>query len=209
MRIRAGSTRLPLWTAGLAALLLTGCAAAGEPPPVATAPGTEQAVRTDDGKPAALLSAHGLHGKDARALIEELDATPVTERSTEFMASIQPDALVISDDTGAQVALPLPTDEFYVSIAPFMEQTHDCFFHSLTTCRGELANQDVDVTVLDDSGTVLVDQTLTTFDNGFVGLWLPRDISGTITLEVDGRTVTDSISTGADDPTCVTTLQLA
>lgn len=29
-------------------------------------------------------------------------------------------------------------DEFYVSVTPYLEQTHDCFFHSRTTCLGEL-----------------------------------------------------------------------
>lgn len=208
-RTRPTTSLSLLLTAGLAALVLTGCSGAGEPSAEATQPATEpQPTASSDSRTEALLSAHELEDKDARQLIEELDATPVAERSTEFMASIKPDVLVISDDSGAQADLPLPADEFYVSIAPFVDQTHDCFFHSLTTCRGELAHEEVDVEIVDDSGTVLVDETLTTFDNGFVGLWLPRDISGTITLEVNGRTVTDSISTGADDPTCVTTLQL-
>ncbi|NLG23287.1 MAG: hypothetical protein GX555_17850 [Actinomycetales bacterium] len=198
---RTRPTALATLGAGLVgALLLTGCSAE----PEAAGPVETRTTAADD----ALLSAHGLPGLDARAVIEQLDATPVAERSTELMASIRPDTLVISDASGAETSLPLPADEFYVSIAPFVDQTHECFFHSLTTCRGELANEVIDVEVIDDAGTVLVDEALTTFDNGFVGLWLPRDISGTITLEHDGRSVTAPIATGPDDPTCVTTLQL-
>ncbi|QDO87584.1 hypothetical protein FNH13_03905 [Ornithinimicrobium ciconiae] len=202
MPSRIRSTALTTVATGLtAALLLTGCS---DEPESATSP----AEATTTARADTLLSAHGLEGKDARTLIDELDATPVAERSSEFMAAIQVDRLVISDGSGATTSLALPTEEFYVSIAPFVDQTHECFFHSLTTCRGELANQAIDVEVIDDSGTVLVDETMTTFDNGFLGLWLPRDISATVTLEANGRTVTDTLSTGADDPTCVTTLQL-
>lgn len=207
---------LPLLTGGLlTAVLLTGCGGTEDTRQAEDAPATTATV--DEGAPPqgetappegeALLAAHGLEGKDARTLIDELDATPVGERSTAFMASIRADTLVVTDGS-TETSLDLPDDEFYVSIAPFVDQTHDCFFHSLTTCRGELANEDIAVEIVDDSGTVLIDEAMTTFDNGFVGLWLPRDVSGTITLELDGRTVTDRISTGAEDPTCVTTLQL-
>lgn len=198
--MRPRPRRSPLTTLGVglvAALVLGACT--GEPEP-STIP---SAAHEQD-----LLSAHGLAGLDARSVIERLDATPVADRSTELMASIRPDSLIVSDASGTETSLAMPAEEFYVSVAPYVDQTHECFFHSLTTCRGELANEHIDVHVVDDAGTVLVDETMTTFDNGFVGLWLPRDITGTITLELDGRTVTGTISTGSDDPTCVTTLQL-
>lgn len=190
----------------LGAALLTGCTNASDP--TKQSDPTEQSDLTPAAESASVLQAHGLDGSDTRALIEQLDATPVDQRSSDFMAQVRPDTLVISDASGAETSLALPDEEFYVSIAPFVEETHECFFHSLTTCRGELAHETIDVTVVDDSGTVLVDEAMTTFDNGFVGLWLPRDITATITLATDDRTVTDRISTGADDPTCLTTLQL-
>lgn len=200
MGLHRWSPRSLLVAATLGAVALTGCSSEPESSELTGAElsGSEE-----------VLEAHGLDGKDARELIDELDSTPVTERSHEFMAQIRPDTLVISDASGAETALDLPGEEFYVSIAPFVEQTHECFYHSLTTCQGELAGEDIEVQVVDDSGTVLVDETMQTFDNGFVGLWLPRDISATVTLQADGRSVTDTISTGADDPTCITTLQLA
>lgn len=104
----------------------------------------------------------------------------------------------------------MPEDEFYVSIAPYRSQTHECYFHSLTTCSGELANTDVHVTVVEaTSGETLLDETLTTYDNGFVGVWLPRGIDATLTVSAEGRTAKKAISTRPDDPTCLTGLQLA
>jgi hypothetical protein len=54
------------------------------------------------------------------------------------------------------------------SVTPYVDQTHDCFHDSLTTCKGELASADVQVQIVDRTNDkVLVDETLTTFENGF------------------------------------------
>lgn len=58
------------------------------------------------------------------------------------------------------------------------------------------------------SGKTILDQTLTTYDNGFVGIWLPRGIDATLTVSDEGRTAKQDISTRPDDPTCLTGLQL-
>ncbi|MCT1858190.1 CueP family metal-binding protein, partial [Micrococcus luteus] len=149
------------------------------------------------------------HGR-LHEIITRLDSTKVTDRSSEFIASIEPDQLVLTDDQNNQTTVPMPEDEFYVSIAPYRSQTHECYFHSLTTCTGELANTDVHVTVVEaTSGETLLDETLTTYDNGFVGVWLPRGIDATLTVSAEGRTAKKAISTRPDDPTCLTGLQLA
>lgn len=76
-------------------------------------------------------------------------------------------------------------------------------------CRGELRNEDVTARVASETdGTVLVQETVRTQDNGFVGFWLPADQTATLTLEHEGRTASTPITTGADAPTCLTTLQL-
>jgi hypothetical protein len=178
-------------------LALTGCAAA----PVVSAP----TVSAESGN---LLAENDLNGLNAKQIIERLDSLPVTERSQGFFASIRPDSLIVSDQGGREVSLPMPENEFYVSVAPYVTQTHDCFFHSLTTCLGELQNEEVQVTIINADGAVLVDGSYRTFSNGFLGFWLPRDISATITLEHNGQSVTAPLSTSVDDPTCVTTLQL-
>ncbi|MGW6694865.1 CueP family metal-binding protein [Rhodococcus sp. NPDC054953] len=165
---------------------------------------------TPSAAPAAnVLAAHGLDGLDGRELIERLDTLPVAERPNDLLASVRPDAVVVSDPDGFETSVPLPADEFYVSIAPYATRTHDCYFHSLTTCLGELRDEPIRVRVTDPAnGAVLVDRTTRTYDNGFIGLWLPKGIDADLLVESGGRSGRTTIGTGADDPTCVTTLAL-
>ncbi|MBO1903134.1 CueP family metal-binding protein [Leucobacter weissii] len=185
-----------------AALVLTGCATTSstEPPSPST---SSQASDTD------FLAAHDLDGLDAAQVIERLDTMPVADRPADLIASVQPDALVLTDDQERETQLPMPDDEVYISIAPYRDQTHDCYFHSLTTCLGELANTEVQVTLTGEDGDVLVDDVRQTYDNGFIGIWVPRGTTATLTVEYDGQAGTADISTmNSDDPTCITTLQL-
>ena len=178
------------------ALLLNGCAA-----------DTEQAAKTAETSVQTLIEAHDLAGMDAVEMIDHLDRVPMEERPTDLLASVMPEQLVLASAT-EEVALELPEDSFYLSIAPFVNQTHECHYHSLTTCVGELSNQDVDLTVTDESGEVLVNEQRTTFDNGFVGVWVPADSNGTIEITYDGMTGTTNFSTGSESATCITDLQL-
>ena len=75
----------------------------------------------------------------------------------------------------------------------------------------ELPNQDVDVRGADNrTGKVLSEDSRKTYDNGFVGLWLPRGIGAERTNSCDGKSATQEISTkNADDATCLTTFQLS
>lgn len=146
-------------------------------------------------------------GRSAEEIIEELDQTPVTERATTFRASIHADELILSDQS-EQISIEMPADKFYVSVAPYTSQTHDCFYHSLTTCTGELSNAPITVTIISDSGDTIIDESTTTFDNGFIGMWLPRNLHGTLTIEYEGLTATQPISTDSDAPTCITTTRL-
>lgn len=167
-------------------------------------------VSDDPGAADSILAEYGLAGLEPAELIDRLDATPVADRPDGLMASVRPDHLVIRDAEGGQVALRLPADQFYLSVAPYLSTTHDCFFHSLTTCRGELRNADIHVTVTNSvTGEVIIDQAMRTFDNGFVGMWLPAGIQAEVTISYEGRANTSQISTGADDATCITTAQLA
>ncbi len=188
-----------------ASAVLTGCTSGSPGVPPAASTVTPPAAEERN-----MLADHGLAELDARQVIEKLDAMPLAERPKDLMASIRPDRLIISDDQRGEISLPMPTDQFYVSFAPYIDQTHDCHFHSLTTCTGELRNADVQVKVTDDvTGEVLVDDELRTFDNGFLGLWLPRDINAILTVEYQDRTATSPVTTKGDEAaTCVTTLPL-
>lgn len=194
--MRSGPTLIPPLAGLLTALLLllSGCSTAST-----TAAGQQD-----------LVVEHDLQGLEAREVIDRLEATPVSERPTGLIASVQPEAVLLSDAEGNEERLPLPEDAFYLSVAPYLEQTHECHFHSLTTCRGELGNEDVTVRVVSDKdGSVVLDQTVRTQDNGFAGLWLPANMqSATLTVEYEGRRASTPITTGADAPTCLTTLQL-
>ena len=183
--------RRPTPIAALALLLAAGCSSA-------TPPAAED-----------ILARHDLTGSDAVEIIDRLDRLGGADRPTELMASVRPDELVLSDE-GGELTLDLPEDRFYLSLAPYVERTHECVNHSLTTCQGELAAEEVQVTVIEDeTGDVLVDESLTTFDNGFVGLWLPADVRGTVHVAYDGKSGEVAFATGDDDPTCLTTLQLS
>ncbi|MFJ6112202.1 CueP family metal-binding protein [Dietzia maris] len=163
----------------------------------------------DDTAPPAIpsLASYGLAGLDAPQVIEKLDTTAVSARPNDLLATVQPTELIVR--TAAQsLTLPMPHDKFYLSVAPFITDTHPCHFHSLTTCRGELANTPVHITVTDPAGNTLIDQARTTYDNGFLGLWLPRNITANLTIDSGNTTGTAEISTGANDLTCLTTVKL-
>ena len=187
-----------------AVLVLSACTAETQPPTGVDGADDVPLVRD------AMLKDHGLAGLDAREIIDRLDALPTAERPDDLIVSIRPNELMLTDAAQRETTLPMPDDQFYVSIAPYENQTHDCYFHSLTTCAGEIQNADVHMLVTDaDSGDILIDETRTTFDNGFVGLWLPRDTDVTVAIEYDGRSATTDLSTSNDDDTtCVTTMQL-
>ena len=179
------------------ALALTGCSAA-DPEPTA-----DRTVSRDT-----FLTTHGLAAMDAVEIIDHLDRQKVTERPTDLIASVRADELLLSSDD-QEVVVDLPDNQTYVSIAPYLTSTHDCFYHSLTTCLGELDNEDIQVTITDEAtGEVLVDEATTTFDNGFIGFWLPDDVTGLIEVSYQGRTGTTEFSTTDDGATCVTDLRL-
>lgn len=161
-----------------------------------------------DGADDAFLTRHDLDGLDATEVIDRLDAMPVQDRPEGLTASVRSDAVVIGDGE-REVELPMPRDEIYVSVAPYRRDTHECHFHSLTACLGELADEPLRVELTTEDGEVVLSETRSTFDNGFVGLWLPRGISGTLTIEHEGSRGTVPLSTqGEQAATCVTTLRL-
>lgn len=174
---------------------ITGCATqAEEPTPAPSAPVEVEAA------------------SEAVTLITTLEAVPVAERRTDLFASIRPDAVLVTDSssgTPVESVVPLPDDEFYVSIAPFIEGTHDCYFHSLTTCQGEMGGEEFDLLIVDNvTGETIVDRSIQAEDNGFFGIWLERDLDATVTVTYGDLSATGPLATGPEDATCITTLQL-
>src|SRR5699024_3649320 len=57
-------------------------------------------------------------------------------------ASITSHELVVEEDN-EELVYELPEEEFFVSIAPFINETHECAVHSLPGCQGELVEQEI------------------------------------------------------------------
>jgi len=200
-RPRRRTGRLPrrslVLGAGLFPLVVAGCGTGGSGP--ASVTGDQE-----------LLQEHGFADADAHEIIDRLEALPVAERPQDLIASVTATSLQLQDNAERKAELPLPEDQFYLSVAPFIETTHECAFHSLTTCRGELRSRELTVSIVDSSsGETFEEGPRTTHDNGFLGLWLPRGITAELTCTLEDYTGTASISTQAeDDLTCLTSLQL-
>ncbi|GAA4522756.1 CueP family metal-binding protein [Brachybacterium paraconglomeratum] len=203
---RRRTVRLPrrslMIGAGLLPLVIAGCGTRGSAP---------AAVAGDQD----LLQEHGFAGAEAREIIDRLEALPLAGRPQNLIASVAATSLQLQDDAGRVAELPLPEEQFYLSVAPFVETTHECAFHSLTTCRGELRRRELIVNVVDgSSGEILEEGPRTTHDNGFIGFWLPRGITADLSFTLDDPAGADyagsaTISTQAeDDLTCLTSLQL-
>lgn len=142
---------------------------------------------------------------DIKELVQEYS---VGEKVDEI-ASITSKQLIVMDDDGNETSTyDLPEDEFFVSIAPFISQTHPCTDHSLTGCQGELVNEDFDLYIEDEDGNVILDEKMTSGSNGFVDLWLPRDKTYNVSITHEGKEVESEISTFKKDGTCITTMQL-
>jgi hypothetical protein len=142
-------------------------------------------------------------------LIEQLESQPLAERPDGLLASVQVDALELSSED-TKLTLPLEEGQFHLSVAPYLLETHECFYHSLTTCAGELAEEEMHVTITDDAtNEVLVDRDVTTFENGYFDAWLPSDRDVTLRINDGEHTAEVPLGTRADDPTCVTTIQLS
>lgn len=185
-----------------AALLLAGCADTSEQAPAADSP-----VVSDSEE---FLIEHGLEGRELRELVDELDRTPLDQRSQEFASSITSETLILSDQNQQTVEIPLPEDFVYVSVAPYIAQTHECYNHNLTGCVGELQNEEITVSLIDSAtGEAVLDEVVQTYDNGFVGFWVPRNLEGTLTITHDGLRASEDFSTvGTGARTCITTMQL-
>ncbi|MDN5894065.1 MAG: CueP family metal-binding protein [Nocardioides sp.] len=187
-----------------AALALTGCASAERNNNGSADAETSSSSSGLD----SVLKRHRLDEMGPAEMIDRLDRLSGENRPTDLVASVLPDRLVLSGG-GEEMSLDIPRERFYLSVAPYAERTHACHNHSLTTCTGELPDQDVAVKVIDQAtGEVLMDESRTTFSNGFVGLWLPRDIHATLTITSEGARGQADISTTAEAPTCLTTLRL-
>lgn len=140
--------------------------------------------------------------------IKELVNDYTVRNTVAASASITSSELIVTDDNKNVTTYDLPEDEFFVSIAPFVNSTHPCDIHSLTGCQGELVEEDFEVHIEDSEGNVILDEIKTTETNGFIDFWLPRDDTFTVTIKQDNKETVSEITTFDGDNTCITTMQL-
>lgn len=193
--------------AGLVAIgmiVLSGCSDNLGTPGPAPAPSVTTDLTVDK-----ILNENDLENLSAEEIINKLDETSLTDRSKEFTASVRHDEIIFGDaSTGKEVGtLEISGNKQYISFSPYVEQTHDCYYHSLTTCVGELGDEEMHLTIVND-GEIVIDENITTFDNGFYGVWLDKDESYTVTFEYGDYSGTGIYKTDEDSATCVSDLQL-
>lgn len=142
--------------------------------------------------------------KDIKELVHDYSVGSIENQT----ASITSKQLIVTDSNKDELAYSLPENEFFVSIAPFINETHPCTIHSLTGCQGELVDKDFVVYIEDTEGNVILDETMNSGANGFIDLWLPREKNYSVKITHDGKQVESEISTFENDGTCITTMQL-
>ncbi len=195
----------------LGVVVLAGCSSTGDSTGASnSAPASGSVATSPANASLATASFDELKAADAREVIDALEAVPLSQRRSDLRASVKSKELTLTDTSNNSATLTMPADAFYLSVAPYVSQTHSCTYHSLTTCKAELGDKTLHVKLVTDSGATVMDQDVTAANDGFVGLWLPRDITGTLTFDYDGKTASTDISTvDDDDPTCLTTMQLS
>lgn len=109
---------------------------------------------------------------------------------------------------GRRVGVPIGQSEMIVSIAPYRLKTHPCTIHSISGCQGELTVRTFDVEAYDTDGEVVFSGPITTGDNGFFELSLPRGSEFHVIVESNLGRAERMIGTSATDPTCITDMKL-
>lgn len=142
--------------------------------------------------------------KEMKELVHDYTTRNIQAES----ASITSTDLIVKDNDNQEKVYDLPEDEFFVSIAPFINETHPCDIHSLTGCQGELVEEDFDLHITDSAGNVILNEMKKTEANGFIDLWLPRNETYNVTITQDDKTTESEVSTFKGDNTCITTMQL-
>lgn len=205
------STAIALVAPALAVTLgLAGCSSSEQATPAATTPAASAPAASAEGSVQGKLSQLGLDGKDTVAVINALDQTQ-KDKEIGLNGSVRQNELLLTsgEDKSTETSMPMPKDKTYVSVAPYVDRTHECFAHHLTGCQGEQVGKDFQVTVTDAQGKKIVDEKATTYENGFIGFWMPRDVKGTLSISGEQGKGSIPLSTAADAPTCITTLQLS
>ncbi len=149
-----------------------------------------------------ILNQLNIETRDIKEIVNNLDQR--IDEPNNVGARITGDKLYLYDNE-KEYSRDLPTDSFFVSIAPYINEVHPCTIHNLVSCRGEIFNQIVRVRVVNENNQIIIDENRATQANGFIGIWLPKGINATLSVEYDGLFVESPISTFSESDTCITT----
>lgn len=143
--------------------------------------------------------------KDMKELVNDYSTGKIEDES----ASITSTELIVTNSNEKKTSYDITEEEFFVSIAPYVNETHPCTDHSLTGCQGELVDKDFDILIKDMDGNIVMEEIMNSGANGFIDLWLPRNQTYEVQFSYDGKQVESEISTFKEDQTCITTMQLS
>jgi len=121
---------------------------------------------------------------------------------------VTPDKVNFKFKDGHIISIPLPDGEMIVSIAPYINKTHTCATHYISSCDAELKNTKIKIVAVTADGKNLINKTMKTAPTGFLDLWLPRNQVIDITVNAKGKSATGKIFTYRNSKTCETTLKL-
>ena len=71
--------------------------------------------------------------QDIKQMVSDYSSRALTSQS----ASITSTQLIVDSGGPNEVTYDLPENEFFLSVAPYVQKTHPCATHSLTGCQGK------------------------------------------------------------------------
>ena len=145
----------------------------------------------------------GIHAKQAMEI-----AYKWRKENIDVKTFVTPDAVNFQFKDGKTIAVPLPDDQMIVSIAPYVNKTHPCATHTMSSCKGELKDTLIEVKAVTAGGKVLINESIMSPFTGFIDLWLPRDQEITLYVSALGKKATGVITTFRNSKTCDSTLKL-
>ena len=145
----------------------------------------------------------GIDGKTAMAIANKWHMDKI-----DVVTFVTPEKVNFKFKDGETISILLPNDTMMVSIAPYINKTHTCATHYISSCDAELKNTNLKILAVTACGKTLINKTVKTAPTGFLDLWLPRNQVIDITVSAKGKSATGRIFTNRDSKTCETTLKL-
>ena len=145
----------------------------------------------------------GIDGKTAMKIANKWRMDKI-----DIVTFVTPEKVNFKFKDGQVISIPLPDDAMMVSIAPYIDKTHTCATHYISSCDAELKSTNIKVVAVTAGGKTLINKTMKTAPTGFLDLWLPRNQAIDITVSAKGKSANGKIFTNRDSKTCETTLKL-